>query len=547
MSGKEQKAELRPDTGDRKRNGFAESDGCGEKDGLGAKGGLEARNDLEANMGFEAIDGLETKGDLGATGGFAIKGGFEKKGGLEANDEAKVGLEATSARGENDGVGTKVGLGADDGFEAEDVNEAKSGRGESFGTNIGLETVGGLADKDGFPGEEKRGGKTMRPAFRWMAQELEAMKRHALYRELVETAAAGQGWVVRGGRRMLNLASNDYLGLAEERSGHRGAARHGASASRLIVGNDPLLAEWEEEWAAFKGTQSSILFGSGYMANVGVIAALADRDTCVFSDRLNHASIVDGIVLSRARLFRYRHRDLDQLESMLAKAPPQAKKLIVTDAVFSMDGSVAPLRELVELKEKYGAMLMIDEAHSGGVFGAEGRGLAHEAGVTERVDVHMGTFSKAYGGYGAYVAGDRVLIDYLVNKARSLIYSTALPPMVVAAVRDNWRRALREPWRREAVRANSERFRRRLREGGLDTGLSECQIVPVMVGDNALALQFAEVLQREGIAAVAIRPPTVPEGSARIRFSLMGTHRAEDLDWAATRIIEIGRRLGIAQ
>ena len=395
--------------------------------------------------------------------------------------------------------------------------------------------------------DDRRVCESVRPAFRWMAQELEELRRNALYRELVETKAVGQGWVVRGGRRMLNLASHDYLGLAEERAEHRGAARHGASASRLIVGSDPLFSEWEDEWAAFKETQSSIMFGSGYMANVGVIAALADRDTCVFSDRLNHASIVDGIVLSRARLFRYRHRDLDQLESQLKNAPPQAKKLIVTDAVFSMDGSVAPLKELVELKEKYGAMLMVDEAHSGGVFGADGRGLAHEFGVTERVDVHMGTFSKAYGGYGAYVAGDRVLIDYLVNKARSLIYSTALPPSLVAVVRDNWRRALREPWRREAVRGGAERFRRRLREGGLDTGLSECQIVPVLVGDNALALQFAQALQREGIAAVAIRPPTVPEGGARIRFSLMGTHRAEDLDWAVSRIVEIGRQLGIAQ
>lgn len=378
-------------------------------------------------------------------------------------------------------------------------------------------------------------------AWQWMHTELESLKERAQFRSLVDSEPQGQGWLLRDGRRMLNLASNDYLGL-QQRSGIADAWM-GAAASRLIVGNNPVYGRFEEEFARFKGTESCLLFSSGYMANVGVIPSLMGRHDVVFSDRLNHASIVDGIVLSRAEHVRYRHRDLDHLETLLRKADTGSKKLIVTDSIFSMDGSIAPLRELVELKDRYGAMLMVDEAHSGGLYGEQGQGLVHELGLTERVEIQMGTFSKAYGGYGAYIAGDEVLKQYLVNKARSFIYTTALPPAVIESVRLNWLQARKEEWRRKELSRKAVWFREALRQRGFDTGESESHIVPLLLGSNERTVRFSEKLQQAGIAAVAIRPPTVPEGTARIRFTLMATHRDEDLQWAVEQIDRAGREL----
>ncbi|MCD1258773.1 8-amino-7-oxononanoate synthase [Paenibacillus athensensis] len=387
-----------------------------------------------------------------------------------------------------------------------------------------------------------------------MRAELDTLRVQSQYRTLTDSIPLAHGWIERHGKRMLNLASNHYLGLphlldetqlAAALGNAAGQVSTGSTASRLIVGNDPVFAEFEREFAAFKGTEGCLLYGSGYMANVGVISALVGRRGIVFSDRLNHASIVDGIVLSRAEHKRYRHRDLDQLERLLCAAEPGARKLIVTDSVFSMDGSLAPLKELVWLKERYGAHLMVDEAHSGGVFGERGEGLTHALGLTGAVDIQMGTFSKAYGCYGAYVAGDRTLIDYLVNHSRSLIYTTALPPMVVRAVRHNWRLACEAAEARRQLAANAAAFREALQTLGFDTGASECHIVPLLVGGNEATLRLSERLQERGIAAVAIRPPTVPEGTARIRFTLTAAHRPEDLQQAAAAIGESGRELGL--
>ncbi|MFC3772796.1 aminotransferase class I/II-fold pyridoxal phosphate-dependent enzyme [Paenibacillus sp. GCM10012303] len=420
----------------------------------------------------------------------------------------------------------------------------------------------------------------------WMRGELDRLAAAGQARALTESAPARrEGWIIRNGRSMLNLASNHYLGLhhevneetlsrwndyadrirAESGSGAEMAAtagavgseagkfgepggspiRTGATASRLIVGGDPILGSFEREFAAYKGTEACLLFGSGFMANVGIISALAGRNDLIFSDKYNHASIVDGAILSRAKVFRYRNRDMNHLEQLLRKADPAKHKLVVTDSVFSMDGSIAPLRELVELKERYGAMLMVDEAHSGGVFGLRGEGLAGELGLAQRVDVHMGTFSKAYGCYGAYAAGPALMIDYLINKARSLIYSTALPPMLVYAIRDQWNIIRTEGWRRDALLRKAAWLRGELRSAGFDTGDSECHIVPVIVGDNERSLVFGSKLQEAGIAAVPIRPPTVPEGSARIRLTPMATHRDDDLRMALDTIVSIGLELGV--
>jgi 8-amino-7-oxononanoate synthase len=384
----------------------------------------------------------------------------------------------------------------------------------------------------------------MNSRFDWLERELDDLRSRSLYRQLTGVTREEGGRMTRDGRSLLNLSSNDYLGLAQVRQPARDEAS-GATASRLVVGTDERVLGFERAFAAFKGQEACVLFGSGYMANVGMLGALIGRGDVVFSDRLNHASIVDGLVLSRADVKRYAHRDLNQLEAMLKAAAPGKRKFIVTDTIFSMDGTMAPLRDLVTLKERYGALLIVDEAHSGGIYGPNGEGLAAELGVSQAVDVHMGTFSKAYGAYGAYVAGDQVLVDWLVNRARSLIYTTALPPMVVAQVEANWRQAQAEPWRRADLVRKSTTFRQTLLGAGLNIQSSESQIVPVVVGENGKAMAFASRLVEQGLAAVAIRPPTVPDGTARLRFSLMATHGDEALRESADVIIETAKELGV--
>ncbi|MFD2673544.1 8-amino-7-oxononanoate synthase [Marinicrinis sediminis] len=383
----------------------------------------------------------------------------------------------------------------------------------------------------------------------WMDAELDELQARQQVRSLRETAVTAAGWLDVEGKRLLHLASNDYLGLSMAENDwpepSPAARLLGSGASRLITGHYPAYARLEEEFAAFKQAEACLVFSSGYMANIGVISSLVGRNDEVFSDRYNHASIVDGMLLSRAKLHRYKHGDMNHLESLLKKANPNGKKLIVSDSIFSMDGTMVPLKELVELKHRYGAMLMIDEAHSSGLYGPEGAGLIHEMGLQDDIEIQMGTFSKAYGGYGAYITGSRRLIRYLTNHARSLIYTTALPPVVVEMNRYNVRRSRQEPWRRERLNELSGWFRHQLKGMGFDTGNSVCQIIPVMTGSNEKALQFSRELHQRGIAGVAIRPPTVPAGSARIRFTLTAVHERADLTWALEQMEEAGHACGL--
>lgn len=386
------------------------------------------------------------------------------------------------------------------------------------------------------------------PRYPWMEQELVALGAQSRLRALKEARWLADGWIEREGRRQLNLASNHYLGLdpwlTEERfaklqsecvaAGEAGI-RMGSGASRLVVGHDPAHAMLERELAAYKEREAALVFSSGYMANLGVISALVGRYDAVFSDRLNHASIVDGIQLSRAQHIRYPHRDLERLEYALKRSDAR-RKLIVTDAVFSMDGTIAPLAELVDLKERYGALLMVDEAHSGGVYGAGGRGLCHAQEWSSRVDVVMGTFGKAFGAEGAYIAADETLVRFLVNKARTLIFSTGLPPMMAALLRQRLREVTAADAARAALLQHAKLFRARLQQAGLHTGDGESHIVPVLVGSDSAAMRISAALSEQGIAAVAIRPPTVPEGTARIRFTPMAVHRREQLLAAADQI-----------
>lgn len=389
--------------------------------------------------------------------------------------------------------------------------------------------------------------------FERLAQELAVLEAQALRRRLqvVEEVLSG-GKVRVAGQVLLNLSANDYLGLARDprlvAAAQEAAARWGvgAGASRLVVGHLALHEAVEAQLAVFKGTQAAVIFSTGYMANLGVISALMGPGDVIFSDKLNHASIMDGIRLSGATLKRFPHRDLNRLEKLLQEASQAKRRLIVTDSVFSVDGDLAPLGDLVNLKERYGAWLMIDEAHATGVLGARGAGLAEALGLTARVDIHMGTFSKALGSLGGYVAGGRRLIDYLHNRARSFIYTTALPPPVLGAIGKALEIVPREPERRLYLLQEAEKFRRALKIAGLDTLGSETQIVPVLAGDNARTLEFAARLREQCLMAVALRPPTVPPSKARVRFSLSAAHCVEDLAQARQTIVQVARQLGLA-
>ncbi len=385
-----------------------------------------------------------------------------------------------------------------------------------------------------------------------LEQELESPGGQHLRRHLQVIDEVRPGGKVKvDGQELLNLSSNDYLGLASDarliKASQEAAAQWGAgsTASRLIVGTLALHQQVEEEVAAFKGTGRAVLFNTGYMANVGVIAALMGKGDVILSDRLNHASIIDGMRLSEAAFYRFPHRDLNRLETLLKKHAGVRRLLIVTDSVFSVDGDVAPLRELAALKNRHGAWLMIDEAHATGVFGAKGAGLAEALGLSDGIDIQMGTFSKALGSFGAYVAGPAPLIELLHNRARSFIYSTALPPPVLGAMQAALAIVRQEPVRRAYLLDQATRFRLRLQEAGFDTLDSETQIIPVLVGDNFGALAFASRLRQAGLMAVAIRPPTVPPGGARLRFSLSAAHEAADLESAVDIIIKVGREMGL--
>lgn len=384
-----------------------------------------------------------------------------------------------------------------------------------------------------------------------LAQQLKKLQEQHLFREFKSVSGAPAEWVEIRGKKLLNLSSNNYLGIANHprlKTAAIQAVRElgcSATAARLVVGNYDLYEQAERELARFKNTEAALMFNSGYSANVGIITALAGRGDIVISDKLNHASIIDGIRLSGAELLRYKHADMADLERCLKKAEGYRCKLIVTDSVFSMDGDLAPLPAIVELKEKYGAVLMVDEAHGGGIFGENGRGLAEFYGVFDRVEINMGTLGKAFGCAGAYVAGRKVLIDYLRNKARSFIFTTGLPPAVVAGVQAAIQVVQQERWRRTEVLDKSAWLRDELAIAGFNLLNSASPIIPILVGDNAIALEFSNCLFGVNILAMAVRPPTVPPNTARLRLTVMATHSREDLAWAVEQITQIGRELTI--
>lgn len=373
---------------------------------------------------------------------------------------------------------------------------------------------------------------------------LEELRRAGLLREL-RTLDSGPGARVRlDGREVLLLCSNDYLGLAghpQVRAAAAEAAQRwgaGAGASRLVSGNLALHERLEAELAAFKGTEACLLFGSGYLANAGVIAALAGRDDVIVSDARNHASIVDGCRLSRAQTVVYDHGDLDALAAALRGAGGR-RALIVTDAVFSMDGDLAPLEVIVELARRHGARIVVDEAHATGVLGPGGRGLVAALGLEHEVDVVVGTLGKALGSYGAFAACTRPMAAYLLNRARTAIFSTALPPPAVGAALEALRLVREQPELLSRLHANARTLREALAAQNLPIpsgGDPTMPIVPLMVGDPHAAMGLCEAALAEGVFAQAIRPPTVAPGTSRLRLVATAAHDPADLRAAAVTL-----------
>jgi glycine C-acetyltransferase/8-amino-7-oxononanoate synthase len=353
-------------------------------------------------------------------------------------------------------------------------------------------------------------------------------------------------------RPLLDFSSNDYLALSQHpqliKASREALERYGVGvgAARLMSGDLALFHQLEREVADFKGCPAALLFGSGYMANVGMIPALVGRGDVVFTDRLDHASIYDGCRLAGARLLRFRHNDLEHLESLLNKERGTGRGLVVVESLYSMDGDIAPLAELVELKNRHSCLLMVDEAHATGLYGEQGGGLIQAAGLEGEVEVVMGTFGKALGSYGAYVAGSQTLRDYLINRARSFIYSTGLPPAVVGASLAAVKLVRSSPDLRQQLAEKAAYFKECLRAAGLPGTAGPSHIVPVMVGSGTIALSLAEECCRQGLFATAIRPPTVPEGTARVRFSVTIHHQKADLAEAARLLMDACRTLAIS-
>jgi len=370
----------------------------------------------------------------------------------------------------------------------------------------------------------------------WIKDELAALEREHLRRFLRRLESPQGPEIMLDGRRVLNFCSNDYLGLAGDRrviAAAQTATKRwgaGAGASRLIAGNLGIFAELEAALARLKGYPAALLLGSGYQANLGLIPALADRGDLILSDRLNHASLIDGCRLSRAETRIFEHLDLQHLERELQRAGNSRRRLIVVESLYSMDGDLFPLPDLIGLAKKYNAITYVDEAHATGTLGPTGRGALEHFGRGPEVDVLMGTLGKALGSFGAFVCASREMLDYFINRARSFIFATGLPPAAAGAALEAVKILEHGPELREALIKNVRRLREGFQRLGWSVPKDEVPIFPVRVGDPQEALQKAERWLAQGVFVQAIRPPTVPVGSSRLRITVRADHRPEHLE-----------------
>src|ERR1700729_2473375 len=393
-----------------------------------------------------------------------------------------------------------------------------------------------------------------RPQLAHLTAQLEALRIQGTYFKLRELDDQQAPVCTYDGKRVINLASNNYLGLCNHPKLKEAAIAAtkkygvGSGAVRTIAGTMHIHMELEEKIAAFKGVEACVVFQSGFTANAGTASSILGKEDFILSDELNHASIIGGARLSRAKIKVFRHKDVGHAEELLQELQSEpGHKLLITDGVFSMDGDIGPVDKLADLAEKYGAIMMVDDAHASGVLGRNGRGSIDHFHCHGRVDIQVGTLSKAIGAIGGYVCGSKDLIDFLYHRARPFLFSTSHPPSVTATCQaafelldsDAGEKLIKKLW------ANTKFFKRKLKKLGFDTGKSETPITPIMVGEAAKAFQFSRELFAEGVFAGAIGFPTVPEGKARLRTIVTATHKRADLERAAEIIGRVGKKVGV--
>jgi glycine C-acetyltransferase len=381
----------------------------------------------------------------------------------------------------------------------------------------------------------------------FLTAELAALEREGLLTH-PRTVESPQGaWITVDGKHVLNLCANNYLGFANhprlKEAAHAAIERFGVgpAAVRSIVGTLSLHHELEQKLAAFKGIEATLTFQSGFNANLAVIPALVQEGDVIFSDELNHASIIDGCRLSRAQVVRFRHRDPEDLDAALRRTMGARRRLVITDGVFSMDGEIAPLPDIVRVAAPYAALVMVDDAHGEGVLGRAGRGITDHFGLHGQIDIEIGTLSKAFGVVGGYVAGSRVLIEYLTQGARPFLFSSATPAADIAAciaaveILQQSEQEVQRLWQ------NTHFFQKQMRALGFDLGQTQTPITPIMVGEAHAARAFSAELFKAGVFAQALAYPTVPRGTSRLRAMLSATHTREDLELALQTLAEVGR------
>lgn len=382
-------------------------------------------------------------------------------------------------------------------------------------------------------------------------RELQVIEEQGLTRKLRLFSTGNESEVVMNGKKFLLFSSNNYLGLATDSRLKKKATESiskygtGAGGSRLTTGNFDIHEQLESEIADFKKTEAAIVFSSGYLANVGVISSVMKAGDTIFSDAWNHASIIDGCRLSKAKTIVYEHADMVDLERKLRQSHGDGMKFIVTDGVFSMDGDIAPLPKIVELAKEYKAYIMIDDAHATGVLGNDGCGTADYFGLKDEIDFTVGTLSKAIGAEGGFVSTSSIAKNYLLNNARSFIFQTALSPSAIEAAREGISIIQNEPERRKQLLKNARYLRLKLEESGFVMKEGETPIISLIIGSSHEAMQFSAKLLDEGVFIPAIRPPTVPKGSSRLRITVMATHTIEQLDMVISKIKKIGKEMGI--
>ncbi len=378
-------------------------------------------------------------------------------------------------------------------------------------------------------------------------EKLKELKNKEQFRSLI-TLPQNKGKFVFNKKNYLNFSSNDYLNLTNDRHLKKAAVNAikkwgcGATGSRLMSGGLPLHTELEKKFAEFFGYESALLFGSGFLTNLGVISALAEKSDEIFFDRLDHASLIDGIRLSGAKWQRFKHNDLTDLEKLLKTSSSQ-KKFIIVDSLFSMDGDIAPLKKIAKLAKKYKAFLIVDEAHAVGIMGKQGRGLCSKLKI--KPDIITGTLSKTFGTYGGFVCCSQEIKEWLINSARTFIFSTALPPAIIGSTLKALELIKTQPDLGQKLLDKANYFYQLLKEAGLTLLPFESQIIPIIIGSNELAIKMADKLWQEGVYVKAIRPPTVPKGTARLRLSITLAHSKNDLKTAAKKIINAARELNI--